>query len=126
MTGCRTRVAPQETQETLARTYLEATFDKLKVNGHIQDARIDSLELILPVYDGESVESDYMTYDDSVALQFKTIFSLKPTRPELSYWQEQRVDEEGWVRFELSRISLSLSGDGLYELGWFEVPMEEF
>lgn len=123
VTGCRTRVPPQETKEALARTYLEATFDKLRENGHITDARIDSLEIIPPIWDGESIGDNYMTYDETTTLQFKTVFSLKPTRPQLTYWQENGVDEDGWVRFELSKISLSQWGDdGLYELGWFEYP----
>lgn len=123
VTGCRTRVPPQETKEALARTYLEATFDKLRENGHITDARIDSLEVIPPVWDGESIGDNYMTYDETTTLQFQTTFSLKPTRPQLTYWQENGVDEDGWARFELSKISLSQWGDdGLYELGWFEYP----
>lgn len=120
VTGCRTRVLPQETKEALARAYLEATFDKLRENGHITDARIDSLEIIPPVWDGESIGDNYMTYDETTTLQFKTTFSLKPTRPQLTYWQENGVDKDGWAGYKLDMISLSQWGDdGLYELGWF-------
>ncbi len=126
VTGCRTRIAPQATREETARAYLEATFAVLRENGHILDARVDSLELIPPEWDGQSPGSNYMTYDDTVALHFRAAFSFKPTRPELSYWQELGVGEDGWASLEFSKIALSLWEDGLYELGWFEVPMEEF
>ena len=124
VTGCRTRVPPQGDKEALARAYLEATFDKLRENGHIQGACVDSLEIIPPVYNEENVGSNYMSYDEFAALQFKTAFSLRPTRPELTYWQEQEVDKDGWAHYELSMISLSQWGDdGLYELGWFSFEM---
>lgn len=125
VTGCRTRTTPQATPEATARAYLEDTFAVLKDKGHITEARIDSLEYIPPVWDGESVDNNYMTYDDTVAVQFQAKISFQPTRPELSYWQELGMDKEGWAGVEFSKIALSLCEDGLYELGWFEVPMEE-
>ncbi len=124
LTGCRTRILPQATKEDTARAYLEATFDKLRGNGHITDARIDSLEVSSWTYDndlGEMVESGDMDYDSSKSVLFRTVFSLKPTRPELTYWQERGVDKEGWAHFELGRVSLSQWGDDeLCELDWFE------
>lgn len=125
LTGCRTRTAPQSTHWATAKTYLEGTFTALRDKGHILGARIDSLEYIPPEWDGESVGNNYMTYDDSVAVHFRAKFSLKPTRPELTYWQERGVDRDGWVHYEFDKIVIGLCGDGLYELSWFEIPMEE-
>ena len=125
LTGCRTRTVPRDTPLATARAYLEDTFAALRDKGHIVDAHIDSLEYIPPEWDGESVGNNYMTYDDSAAVHFRAKFSLKPIRSELTYWQGRGVDENGWVHYTFSRIVLNLCEDGLWELGWFEVPMEE-
>ena len=76
--GCRTRTVPQDTPQDTARAYLEDTFAALRDKGHIQDCRVDSLEFIPPEWDGESVGTNYMTYDDSAAVWFRAGFSLGP------------------------------------------------
>ncbi len=125
VTGCRTRTAPQDTPLATARAYLEGTFAILREKGHILDERIDSLEYLPPEWDGESVGTGYMTYDDSVAVHFRAEFSLKPTKPQLTGWQNIGVDEEGWAHEAYAKIVITLGGDGLYELSWYETPAEE-
>ena len=116
VTGCRTRIPARETSEDQAEAYLEATFDKLRQEGHITDARIDSLEL-LPAAGEEA--SGGTAGEDPGPVLFRAAFSLRPLQPELSYWQDRGVDGEGWVRYELDRADLVFQ-EGLYEMGWFE------
>lgn len=90
----RTRVPPQKDQEATLKLYLETGLERLKANGHITDYTIDDFAVIPP---DEEPGSEPVEQLEHPGIPYTVTYSLKPAKPELSYWQDL-VGEDGWAR----------------------------
>lgn len=91
----RTRVPEQKDQEATLKLYLETGLERLKANGHITGYTIDTFAIIPP----DEPESEPVERPEHPGIPYTATYSIKPARPELTYWQDlaEYTREDGWI-----------------------------
>ncbi len=103
----RTRVPPQASREDTVKLYVETALERLKANGHISDYVLRECKIVELDVEADA-ESAWETHP---SFGYTVTYAVKPTHPELSYWQDATFDADGWVEARIEEHTEFLAYD---------------
>ncbi len=116
----RTRVPPQTSREDTVKLYVETALERLKANGHISDYVLREWKVVEPDVEPDAEPTPTPAWETHPGIGYTVTYAVKPTRPELSYWQNVTFDADGWTEEHIEEYIEFLiydERDGRYGMG---------
>ncbi len=116
----RTRVPPQASREDTVKLYVETALARTKELGHISDYVLREWKIVEPDVEPDAEPTPKPAWETHPGIGYTVTYTIKPTRPELSYWQGVTFDADGWTEEHIEEYIEFLiydERDGRYGMG---------